>query len=171
MVFPFDGRGNVSNVAHVNAEPQVKYLYFSPGHNFYGHHERAPGAHPMVECAELRLRAGRGIEGDRFFDYKPDYKGQVTFFSHEVYERLCAQFGVWDKPPSAFRRNIIVCGADLPALIGCEFTVQGVRFLGTEESAPCYWMNQAFADGAEAALAGHGGLRARVLTDGVLRAP
>jgi MOSC domain-containing protein YiiM len=161
----------VSNVARVNAEPQVKHLYLSPGHNFYGHHDRAPGTHPMIECAELRLHAGRGIEGDRFFDYKPDYKGQITFFSHEVYERLCAQLGVWDKAPSAFRRNVILRGADLPALIGREFTVQGVRFLGTEESAPCYWMNHAFAEGAEAALAGHGGLRAKVLTDGVLRVP
>jgi MOSC domain-containing protein YiiM len=47
--------------------------------------------------------------------------------------------------------------------------VQGVRFLGTEESKPCYWMNQAFGEGAEAALQGHGGLRARILADGILR--
>ena len=30
-------------------------------------------------------------------------------------------------------------------------------------------MDQAFGEGAEEALAGHGGLRARVLEDGVLR--
>lgn len=30
-------------------------------------------------------------------------------------------------------------------------------------------MNQAFAEGAEKALMGNGGLRARILTDGVLR--
>ena len=47
--------------------------------------------------------------------------------------------------------------------------VQGIRFFGTQESAPCYWMNQAFAEGAEEALKGHGGLRAKVLSDGVLR--
>ena len=123
----------------------------------------------MVECAEVKCLAGRGIEGDRFLDFQPGYKGQVTFFSHEVYEEVCAKFGVRDKAASAFRRNIIVEGADLNGLIGCEFEVQGVRFLGTQESAPCHWMNTAFAPGAEDALKGRGGLRAKVLTDGVLR--
>jgi MOSC domain-containing protein YiiM len=47
--------------------------------------------------------------------------------------------------------------------------VQGVRFLGTQECSPCHWMNHAFAAGAERALHGRGGLRARILTDGVLR--
>ena len=82
---------------------------------------------------------------------------------------MCAQFGVWEKAPSVFRRNVITRGADLRALIGIEFEVQGVRFLGTEESAPCYWMNQAFAEGAEQALGGEGGLRAKILSDGELR--
>ena len=58
---------------------------------------------------------------------------------------------------------------DLNTLIGKEFEVQGVRFLGTQESAPCYWMNTVFAPGAEEALEGHGGLRAKILSDGVLR--
>jgi hypothetical protein len=31
-------------------------------------------------------------------------------------------------------------------------------------------MNRAFAEGAETALEGSGGLRARILTDGILRA-
>ena len=123
----------------------------------------------MIECEEIHCLAGRGIEGDRFLDFNADYKGQVTFFSNEVYEEVCAKFDVRDKPASAFRRNIIVEGADLNALIGREFAVQGVRFLGTQESAPCHWMNTAFAPGAEEALKGRGGLRAKVLCDGVLR--
>lgn len=148
---------------------RIKHLFISPGHNFIGHHDQEPAQHPMIECAEIKCLANRGIEGDRFLDFKPDYKGQVTFFSNEVYEDVCAQFGVWDKPASAFRRNIIVEGADLNALIGREFEVQGVRFLGTQESAPCHWMNTAFAPGAEDALKGRGGLRAKILCDGVLR--
>jgi MOSC domain-containing protein YiiM len=82
---------------------------------------------------------------------------------------LSAEFGVRDKGPEVFRRNIITEGADLNALIGKEFEVQGVRFLGTQECAPCHWMNTAFAGGAEAALRGHGGLRAKILCDGTLR--
>lgn len=124
----------------------------------------------MIEHTEIRCVAGRGIEGDRFFDFRSDYKGQVTFFANEVYEQLCAEFGVWDKPPSVFRRNIITAGADLSALIGREFEIQGVRFFGASECAPCEWMNLAFAPGAEEWLKGRGGLRARILNDGGLRA-
>ncbi len=148
---------------------RIKYLFISPGHNFFGHHGAPPGESPILECAEVRCLAGRGIEGDRFCDYRPDYRGQVTFFARETYDELCARFSLWHVPPSAFRRNIILEGADLPALIGREFEIQGVRFLGTEESAPCQWMNVAFCPGAEHALAGRGGLRAKILTSGTLR--
>lgn len=153
----------------ITTDFRLKHLYRSPGHNFYGHHGQPPGEHPMIECPELRLVAGSGIEGDRFYDYKRDYKGQVTFFAHEVYEDLRARLDVWDKEPWVFRRNIITRGVDLNELIGQEFEVQGVRFLGTMEAAPCEWMNYAFAPGAEEALKGNGGLRAKVLSDGVLR--
>ena len=148
---------------------RIKHLFISPGHNFIGHHDRESERHPIIECAEIRCLADRGIEGDRFLDFKPDYKGQITFFSDEVYADVCEKLAVRDKPASAFRRNIIVEGADLNELIGQEFEVQGVRFLGTEESAPCDWMNQAFSPGAKDALKGRGGLRAKILSDGVLR--
>ena len=71
---------------------------------------------PRIQCLD-----GRGIVGDRFLDFQDDYKGQVTFFAIEMYENLCAKFGVKDRPPSVFRRNIITRNADLNALIGEEF--------------------------------------------------
>ena len=123
----------------------------------------------MIEADSVECVAGKGLVGDRFFGYKEDYKGQVTFFAHEVYERMCEQFQLVGVPPSVFRRNLITKGVDLNTLIGQEFEIQGVRFLGTQESAPCHWMNQAFAEGAEEALKGYGGLRAKILSDGVLR--
>ena len=112
---------------------------------------------------------GSGLEGDRFFDFKDDYKGQITFFSQEVYERIGAELNVHDKSPAVFRRNVICEGADLNALKNVDFEVQGVRFHGCEECKPCYWMDQAFGPGAEKALRGWGGLRAQILTEGVLR--
>jgi MOSC domain-containing protein YiiM len=148
----------------------IQHLFVSPGHNFFGHHGKPPGENPMVEVAEVRCVAGRGLEGDRFFDFKENYKGQITFFSGEIYDELCARFDVWDKAPSAFRRNVITRGIDLNTLVGREFTIQGIRFLGTAECTPCYWQDGAFAPGTEDALQGRGGLRAQILTDGVLRA-
>ena len=148
---------------------RIRHIFISPGHNFVGHHGKPPSEHAALDVREARLLAGRGIEGDRYLDFKDDYKGQVTFFEWEVYERLIEKFAAHGKGPEIFRRNIITEGADLNSLIGTEFEVQGVRFLGTQESAPCHWMNTAFAEGAEDALKGHGGLRAKILSDGVLR--
>ncbi len=155
-----------------SAEPQranILRLCISPGHNFFGHHGQPPGTHPMLELPEIDCLAGRGIPGDRFFDYKQPYKGQITFFAFEVYLELCQTLERFDREPSVFRRNVLVQGLQLNALIGQEFEIQGVRFRGTEECKPCYWMDQAFAPGAEAFLRGEGGLRAVLLTDGKLR--
>lgn len=123
----------------------------------------------MIEVSQVHCLAGRGIEGDRFLDYKEDYAGQITFFAWEIYQRLLRELGVEGKPPSVFRRNVVTEGADLNALIGQTFSIQGVEFRGVKECSPCYWMDKAFAPGAEAALRGHGGLRARILSDGVLK--
>ena len=143
------------------------HLYISPEHNYFGRHGQPAGKAPMLELAEATVVAGQGIEGDRFFGFKKNYKGQVTFFAWEIYMALCAQFQVQDRAPAVFRRNIITEGQDLNALIGQEFEVQGVRFLGMAECSPCYWMDEAFHPGAEIALKNHGGLRAKILTDGV----
>jgi MOSC domain-containing protein YiiM len=147
---------------------KICHLYTSPGHNYFGHHEQPQGENPLLEQTELECVAGRGIVGDRFYDYKDDYKGQITFFSSEVFEELCNQLGVRGKTPSATRRNVITEGVDLNTLIGKEFEVQGVRFAGVSECSPCYWMDRAIAPGAEEFLKGRGGLRARILSNGIL---
>jgi len=145
---------------------KILRIYISPGHNFFGHHGRPPGVHSVVEISRAHCLRARGIEGDRFCDYKDDYRGQITFFADEVYADLREKCGVPDVSPAAFRRNVITRDVDLNALIGQEFEVQGVRFSGTEECRPCAWMNQAFHPRAEALLRGRGGLRARILNDG-----
>lgn len=149
---------------------KVRHLYISPGHNFFGHHDRRPGEHPTVGVAEIQCLAGRGILGDRFLDFKDNYKGQITFFASEVFEEICRLLGVRGKVPGVTRRNVITAGLDLNALVGVEFEIQGVHFEGTAECSPCHWMNEAIAPGAEAALRGRGGLRARILTSGRLQA-
>jgi MOSC domain-containing protein YiiM len=148
---------------------KVRHLYISPGHNFFGHHEQPPGENPAVEVAAIQCVAGRGIRGDRFLDFKDNYKGQITFFASEVFAEVCRQLGVRDKAPGVTRRNVITAGVDLNSLVGVEFELQSVRFAGTAECSPCHWMDEAIAPGAEAALQGRGGLRARILTSGTLR--
>jgi MOSC domain-containing protein YiiM len=148
---------------------EICHLYISPGHNFVGHHGCEPDNQPIVEVPVIECVTGRGICGDRYFDFKDDYKGQITFFSLGVLDELCIELDLHDCSPAAARRNVITRGVDLNDLIGKEFEVQGVRFYGTEECRPCYWMDRAFAPGAKDFLKGRGGLRAKILSNGELR--
>jgi MOSC domain-containing protein YiiM len=148
---------------------RVEHLCISPGHNFLGHHGGPAGVHPVLAVERIECVAGRGLRGDRFFDHQVDYKGQITFFSMEVLEALRRGLNLPGVQPSATRRNVFVRGVDLNALLGSEFAAQGVRFAGVEECRPCHWMNTALGPGAEDWLRGRGGLRCRILTDGVLR--
>ncbi len=149
----------------------LRHIFVSPGHNYFGHHGQPPGSHPLTEVSEVECVAGSGLRGDRFFDYKPDYKGQVTFFALEVWLDLCAHFQILPETtsPGVFRRNLITEGIDLNILIGQEFDLQGVRFEGIAECTPCHWMDTAFHPGTWAALRGRGGLRAKVLSSGRLK--
>ena len=80
---------------------KIRQLFISPGHNYFGHHGQPAGSCPAVEVGEIECVAGRGIKGDRFFDFKNDYKGQVTFFSREIFEALCAELKLSGKSPGA----------------------------------------------------------------------
>ncbi len=146
----------------------IRQIFISPGHNYFGHYGRAPGDHPLVEVPRIDCVAGHGIRGDRFYDYRENYKGQITFFAAEVFEKLVRKFGRTSESPGVLRRNVIASGIDLNELIGEEFAVQGVRLRGTGHCKPCYWLDQAFAPGTEGFLEGNGGLRAAILTDGAI---
>lgn len=146
----------------------VHALYRAPGHSYKGRHGLGSVENPIEECERFELVAGSGIMGDRYFNHKPDFKGQITFFDQAVYEEVMQEFGVAELHPSAFRRNVLVSGIDLNSLIGKTFSLNGVRFSGSEEAAPCYWMNEACAEGVHQFLMGKGGLRCRILDDGEL---
>ena len=122
----------------------------------------------MLEVSSVECVAGSGIRGDRFYDYRDEYKGQITFFSLEVFDRLAAHFALTNKSAGALRRNVIVSGVELNDLIGEEFSIQGVRLRGMVHCKPCYWLDQAVAPGTEKFLQGNGGLRAQILSDGVI---
>ena len=146
----------------------IRQIFISPGHNYFGHHGKPPDDYPLVDVPQIECVAGRGIRGDRFYDYRDNYKGQITFFSFEVFERLSRHFDLTTKSPGVLRRNLIVSGVDLKELIGEEFSIQGVRLRGTGHCKPCYWLDQAFAPGTEDFLEGNGGLRAEILSDGLI---
>lgn len=147
---------------------EVKHLFISSGHDFKGRHGQSRQENAICDQDEIELVKGRGIVGDRYFDYEPDYKGQVTFFEESVWLTIREKFSLPTLSISEFRRNIIVSGVDVNSLIGQRFAVGGLEFSGSEEAKPCYWMDQACAPGVEEFLRGQGGLRARILKSGTL---
>lgn len=146
----------------------IRQIFISPGHNYFGHHGKPPDDYPLVEVPRIDCVAGHGIRGDRFYDYKDNYKGQITFFSLEIFERLTEHFGLTSKSAGVLRRNVIVSGIELNDLIGEEFSIQGIRLRGTGHCRPCYWLDEAFAPGTEDFLEGNGGLRAEIVSDGAI---
>ena len=149
----------------------IERLFISPGHNFYGLFGHGALEHPTISVESVECVAGRGLRGDRFFDYKPDYKGQSTFVARETLEEVWHDLEIPRdrRDLAATRRNVLTVGIDLGSLIGSEFEIDGVRFLGSEECKPCAWMDEAIGHGAERRLRGRGGLRAKILADGTLR--
>lgn len=147
----------------------VHELYSSPGHNYFGHHEQPSANHEVVCHETLELVAGRGIPGDRFFDWKDDYKGQLTLIDSQLVEDIRTHADKPDLPASAFRRNVVTSGIDLNSLVGKKFRLAGILLEGTEECRPCYWMDEACGKpGTEDLMRGRGGLRCRILEDGML---
>lgn len=146
----------------------IKHLFVSPGHDFRGRHGKERLVNELSDEDEIRCVAGSGIEGDRYFDFKEDFKGQITFFDWAVYEAVKEEFKLPELEPSVFRRNVLVSGVDLNELIGVRFQIGEAVFEGSEEAAPCYWMNEACAPGVEDFLKGRGGLRCRIRESGSL---
>ena len=147
---------------------EIVTIYLSPEHDFKGHHGKPRGNHPVLTPDSVECVAGKGLVGDRYYEFKEDYKGQVTFFDESVYHAAQDALQCHDRTPEVLRRNILTRGIDLNTLIGKTFRIGDATFHGSQECAPCYWMDQAFAPGMEEFLKGRGGLRARILADGTL---
>ncbi len=145
-------------------------IWISEGNDFRGRHELGRLDHGIRSVSEVECVAGMGLRGDRYFGYKPDFKGQVTFFDADAVQAVRDRFSQPELSSSLFRRNLIVRGVDLAEWVGKRFSFQGVEFEASEECKPCYWMDEAVAPGVEEFLKKNfrGGLRARILSDGVL---
>ncbi len=146
-------------------------IYLSDGHDFRGRHGLDRLDHGIVEVRQVECVAGMGLRGDRYFGHQPDFKGQVTFFDKATVDAVRKHLDVAALPAGAFRRNLLVSGVNLGEWIGKRFRFQGIEFEGCEECRPCYWMDTAIGAGIESFLKINcgGGLRARILTDGLLR--
>lgn len=161
-----------------NAEPneplflaaQVIEIIISPGHDYWVKRGEPPLQHGATSVASVDCLAGLGLRGDRYAQKRQNHKGQVTFIAWQTIADIRRRFDLTDLPATVFRRNLIVSGINLAELVGRRFSIQGVEFEGTEECRPCRWMDRVIADGARTFMQENfrGGLRAKILCDGVL---
>jgi len=147
---------------------EIEEIMLSTGHDFKGRHGMERLDHGVERVDSVECVEGQGLRGDRFFGFKEDFKGQVTFIDRQTVNAVAARIQDPDLDPAALRRNIVVSGVDLNDLIGRTFEIDGVRFTGSEECSPCIWMNEAAGEGAMDTMVGRGGLRCRILNTGSL---
>lgn len=120
-----------------------------------------------VAVDSARVAAGKGIEGDRYFFGKGSFSHwrgtgrALTLVEAEALEDAGLGF-------AEARRNVVVRGVDLNALVGVRFCVGSVECLGRRLCEPCKHLEKLEGEGLMRSLAGRGGLRADVLTDGVV---
>ncbi|MEH0844157.1 molybdenum cofactor biosysynthesis protein [Micromonospora sp. CPCC 205711] len=146
--------------------PRIVQLLASPVHRYVGRPADGPApAAPGELVEEIRIRAGLGIVGDRYFGRPAHREASVTVIAAE------------SLPPGAdlvqVRRNILTSGVAVDELVGSVLVLDSgdgpVRLRVQQPARPCAWMDVAVGPGTWKALRGRGGIRCTPLTDGVLR--
>jgi MOSC domain-containing protein YiiM len=124
------------------------------------------GQHPH-EVASVTAVAGKGLEGNRYFDTgRPEQ--ELTLIEAEQLERVVAEDGL-QIDAAATGRNILTRGVDLNALVGRRFRVGPLECRGIELCEPCRTMESRTAPGAVRALVHRAGLNAAILVGGEVR--
>jgi len=134
---------------------------------------RAASGSSSAEHRAIRVVAGAGLEGDRYFDRHGEPGQNITFIEAEEIESFFAE---QQRAPdlSTTGRNIITRGVRLNELVGVEFFVGTVRFRGVALCEPCLSLGQALATSAlppakvVKRLVHRAGLRADALSSGEL---
>jgi MOSC domain-containing protein YiiM len=136
----------------------------------------APSKHAEQTAVDaVQLKAGKGIVGDRFFGFRQKQPGRnLTLIEWEAIEEFNGIYQL-SLPLNATRRNFITQGIRLNDLLGINFNIGNVQCRGIELCEPCNVMARHFPGtplyrpNIISAFTQKGGIRAEVLTDGVVR--
>jgi MOSC domain-containing protein YiiM len=116
---------------------------------------------------------GRGLEGDRYaagagtFSVRGGSGRDLTLIEAEAIAELNADGTPLDALDA--RRNLVVSGIELDALIGRRFRVGEVECRGARRCEPCAHLQRLTVPGALRGLVHRGGLRADLLSAGEIR--
>jgi len=128
---------------------------------------------PMVALERARVVAGRGLEGDRYFDGRGYYSRvppltgrRLTLIEAESLEALERETGI-ALAPHECRRNLVTRGIRLDDLIGRRFRVGAIECYGERPCPPCGYIEELTKKpGLNRGLTDRGGIRAEILLDG-----
>jgi MOSC domain-containing protein YiiM len=129
---------------------------------------------PLRAVSEVTARAGVGLEGDRYAHAAGTFSSwpndhQFTLIEAEAIEAVAREYGL-QLAPGESRRNVTTRGIALNPLVGKRFRVGEVLCEGTRLCEPCAHLEVVTGKGGLARMmAGRCGLRALLLTDGVIR--
>jgi MOSC domain-containing protein YiiM len=132
------------------------------------------GAAPMQSVRRVNAVADRGLEGDRYFSqsgtysYDPGTGRHVTLIEIEAIEGLKREYGV-ALEAALSRRNIVTRRVALNHLVEKSFRVGAAVLRGTRLCEPCSHMEKLTVKGAMRGLIHRGGLRAEIVTGGIIR--
>jgi MOSC domain-containing protein YiiM len=115
----------------------------------------------------VRAVAGKGLEGNRYFDTgRPEQ--ELTLIEAEELETLAGEHGLHvDAAPTG--RNVLTRGVRLNDLVGKRFRVGELECRGIELCEPCTTLEARTQPGVIKALVHRAGLNAEILVGGELR--
>lgn len=120
----------------------------------------------------VRAIPNGGLEGDYSFlssgEGQTDSSQEITLIEIEALDALQVEQGI-DLTFEQSRRNILTSSVPLNHLVGKKFQVGEVVLLGLRLCEPCKKLAQNTRPEVLPALIHRGGLRAQILTEGLLR--
>jgi MOSC domain-containing protein YiiM len=116
---------------------------------------------------------GAGLVGDRYFlkqgtFFKPEPEFELTLIEAEAIEAAQREYKV-KLPSGEARRNVVTRGVALNHLVGREFVIGGIKVRGIRLCEPCSHLEALSGLPVIKAFRHRGGLRAQILTQGVIR--
>jgi MOSC domain-containing protein YiiM len=122
---------------------------------------------PVAVVARAQAEVGSGLRGDHWTPLRGGQgTRQVTLVQAEHLPVVAALVGRDSLDPALLRRNLVVSGINLVALVGVRVRVGEAVLELTGPCTPCSKMETALGPGGYNALRGHGGWNARVLRGG-----
>lgn len=123
----------------------------------------------IINAQSVEAIKGVGLRGDRKTNsINQDSKRQVTLIQAEHLPVIAAFMKLPEVEPQQLRRNLLISGINLLALKNKKFYIGNVLFEGTGECHPCSRMEETLGVGGYNALRGHGGITAKILSDGMI---